>query len=425
MLEKGMSVMVTANKEKRASMILFISCFFVYAVVCMTKSAYASSIASILSEELFDKTKAGLINSGFYLFYGAAQLLFLRVVDRFSPVRLISITLIGTVFSLIFMALSNSFVLMLFFWCFCGLIQFAVWPAVVRLIGEYLHPEHQDKARVYIAFSYCTGMLLSYLFSSVLLRFARWTAIFWSLSLLCLLSLVAWKIVTDKTLPALSSITKAQKVSDTADTNALHPQKNTLKLLTSSGLLLLLVPACLRSSLDLGVKSWVPTMIVENYDVSISFANALTTALIFINLAGVFIAGFMYPKRIKNVTLAFALCFLFSLPFTALLLWVGKVSVLTVVLSLAVITTLMYAGHQLINVIIPSFFIKTGKAGSISAILNAFASFGAVIANFLFGYLAESHGWSVTTASWIVIIVVALLFSLLAVPRFKRLLSAE
>ena len=94
-------------------------------------------------------------------------------------------------------------------------------------------------------------------------------------------------------------------------------------------------------------------------------------------------------------------------------------------LSLTVITTLMYAGHQLINVILPSFFIKTGRAGSVSAILNAFASFGAVIANFLFGYLAESHGWSVTTASWIVITVVALLFSLLAVPRFKRLLSAE
>jgi hypothetical protein len=34
-----------------------------------------------------------------------------------------------------------------------------------------------------------------------------------------------------------------------------------------SGLFLLLVPNFVRGALDIGLKSWVPTMIMENYSI--------------------------------------------------------------------------------------------------------------------------------------------------------------
>jgi len=37
------------------------------------------------------------------------------------------------------------------------------------------------------------------------------------------------------------------------------------------------------AALDAGVKSWVPTMIMENYGVSASFATVLTTILVVVN----------------------------------------------------------------------------------------------------------------------------------------------
>lgn len=409
------------SKEKKASIILFLACWVVYAVVSMTKSAYSTSIASILQEGLFEKSEAGLISAGFYLFYGSAQLLCLKLIDKISPTTLITLTLIGTAFSMVGMAFSNSFAAMLVFWCFCGLIQFAVWPAVLRLIAEYLHVEIEGAARIYIAFSYCTGTLLNYLIAALLLKFARWTSIFWTFTAIVLVCLLVWIVVSRKTMPILTTYRTAKLASLPTMEEKQESSHSTMKLLISSGLIFLLVPSVLRCSLDTGLKSWVPTMIVENYDtVSVSFASVLTTVLICVNLSGAFIATLVYPKRIKNAVVAFGLCFLVALPFMVMLLWIGKIPVALVVLFLTIITTMMYAGHQLNSVIIPSRFSKMGKTGSVSAILNAFASFGAVFANFTFGFLAENYGWSVTTASWIVMAVIAFVFSMMAAPRWKR-----
>lgn len=413
--------MHSMSKEKKASLILFLACWIVYAVVSMTKSAYSTAIASILQEGLFTKSEAGLISAGFYLFYGGAQLLFLKAIDKITPTTLISLTLVGTAVSMIGMAFSNSFVMLLLFWCFCGLVQFAVWPAVLRLIAEFLHKEHEGAARIYIAFSYCTGTLLNYLIAALLLKFARWTSIFWTFTVIVLICFIVWVLVSRKTIPILTTYRATLSDTTPVPREQEASSRSTFKLLLSSGLIFLLVPAVLRCALDTGLKSWVPTMIVENYkSVSISFASVLTTVLICVNLTGAFIATFFYPKRIKSAVVTFSLCFAVSIPFMVLLLWIGDIPVALVVLFLTIITTMMYAGHQLINVIIPSRFSKLGKTGSISAVLNAFASFGAVIANFLFGFLAENYGWSTTTASWIVIAVIAVIFSLLAVPRWKR-----
>ncbi len=412
------------SKEIKASWCLFIISWAVYAVISMTKGAFSASIASIIQEGLFNKADAGLVNAGFYLLYGGAQLVFFKVLDKISPIKLITLTLLGTIISLVGMALSNSFLSMLILWSFCGLIQFAVWPAVLRLISEYLLPEHEGFARIAIAFSYCVGSLTNYLLAALVLRSFRWTALFWTFSVIVLVFLLTWIIVTQKAAPLLRSANKNRVESINTPQIGEQSQSNggVFGVMVSSGLIFMLVTAFSRATLDSGLKSWVPTMIVENYrdSVSISFANVLTTILICVNLTGAFIATVVYPRRVKSAMWALALCFVSALPFIITLLWIGKISVALVVFALTVITTIMYAGHQLQNVIIPSRFSVLGKQGSVSAVVNAFASFGVVAANFGFGYLAEHYGWRTTTMSWIVIAVVAFSFTALAAPRWKR-----
>lgn len=102
------------------------------------------------------------------------------------------------------------------------------------------------------------------------------------------------------------------------------------------------------------------------------------------------------------------------------LLLTGKIHVAFVVLFLTVVTTMMYAGHQFINVLIPSYFAKFNRAGSAAAFLNAIASFGIVVSNIGFGYLAEHFGWTVTIWSWVIIAAVAIVFSALASPLWKK-----
>ena len=416
--------MKNLSKEEKTSWILFITAWVIYAVVSMTKSAYAATMASIIGEGLFDKTAAGTVNASFYLFYGSAQLLGVKVVDKVSPVKLVSMTLAGTLVAIIGMAVSKSFLMMLIFWSFCGLVQFAIWPAILRIIAEYLVPSQKSKAMVYIAFSYCTGMLANYLAASVVLGVAKWRTLFWVFAVILSLSIVLWQVITSKTKETYTELAKRnrEKINEENEQKNLNKQDSIgfFRLTAISGILILLVPSLIRTAMDAGLKSWVPTMIAENYDVSASFASMLTSILVFVNLGGVYIANWMYPKRTKNAAWAFGICFLTAVPFTVMLLLIGKIPVGAVVFLLTAITTMMYAGHQLINVIIPTYFSKYNRTGSIAALLNALASFGAVAANIGFGYLTENFGWSATITAWIILAVVSFVACAIASPVWKK-----
>ena len=118
--------------------------------------------------------------------------------------------------------------------------------------------------------------------------------------------------------------------------------------------------------------------------------------------------------------MCFGFCFGVSLPFTGMLLLVGKISVFAVVVLLTIVTTFMYSGHQLINVIIPSCFQKVNMSGSVASILNAVASFGVVISNFGYGYLADNFGWGTTILSWNIMAVIGAVFAFLAAKQWAR-----
>ena len=202
------------------------------------------------------------------------------------------------------------------------------------------------------------------------------------------------------------------------------PESPQWKVFWASGIILMLVPSFARTMLDMGLKSWVPTMITESYDgISPGFASLMTTILLLVNLSGIYIVNAIYPKKIKSEALCFALCFALALPFTLLLLLTGKVPVGVVVVLLTLLTTVMYSGHQLINVIIPSKFASMNMSGGVASILNAIASFGAVAANFGFGFLADNFGWTATIMSWNIMAVLATIFGLLAVGKWNKFMK--
>lgn len=414
---------IKMRREEKASIMLFAACWIMYAIVSMTKNAFGASIASIVEEGLFTKSLAGTINAGYYIFYGGAQLLLVKMVDRVSPVKLINMSLIGALISMAGFALAKDFWTMLVLWSITGLLQFAIWPGVIRIIAQYMLPQHRGKAMVYIAFAYCSGMLLNYATASIVLSMANWRMLFWIFLGIIVLTMVMWIVLTKKTIPVLEKIEHKDEVSVEKKETKEKPT-GTWKIFWASGIVFMLVPSFARTMLDMGLKSWVPTMITESYSgVSPGFASLMTTILLLVNLSGIYIVNAVYPKRIKSEALYFALCFAVSLPFTLLLLLTGKVPVAIVVILLTVLTTFMYSGHQMINVIIPSKFAEMNMSGGVASVLNAIASFGAVAANFGFGFLADNFGWTATILSWNIMAVLAALFGLLSVKKWNRFIK--
>ncbi len=421
--------MKVRDKEDKASWGLFWFCFIIYAIVSMSKSVFSASIASIISEGYFEKSQAGIINSGFYLLYGGAQLLGGRFLDKASPMKLLTISILGPMLSVILMGLSDNFYIMMITWMLNGLIQFALWPAILRILTEYLLPMHRQKAMTYISFAYCVGMLFNYFLAAVVLEFSSWRTLFFVEAAMLFLVLLMWILVAGKMIDTLKEARKTYKPlkslgDDKAEKKEKEPEKEStgiFKLLVKSGAIILLIPAFIKCCLDLGVKTWVPTMIMESYSgVSASLATMLTAVLVVVNLLGVYVVDWIYPKYIKNAVSTFAVCFVISLPFAALMLLIGKISVWLIIVMLMVITTMMYAVNRLLTITIPSFFTEYGRAGSISAILNAAASFGAVISNYGYGLLAEKFGWNGTIISWVTMAVVAVVLTYTTVPMWKK-----
>ena len=408
-------------KRERASTILFVTCWIVYAIICMARNAFSVSIAPITSDGLLNKSEAGVISGFYYLFYGSAQLLLVRIVDKISPFKLINIALFGSLISLGGFFFANSYPLMLILWCAMGIFQFACWPSVIRIITQYLLPDHRPNAMISIAFAICSATLANYLLASIVLKFFSWRIIFAVLIALIICAAILWTIVTNKTVPVLEKFAKEIKVPKAKVENT---QKSGLwKVIFTSGLLFLLIPTFIRGMLDTGLKSWVPTMIVENYGTSTSFASILTTILLLINLFGIFILNLVYPKHIKSEAICLAMCFVVALPFTALLLLIGKIPVLMVVVLLTTVTTFTYAGSQLVNVIIPSKFAKMNVSGGVASVINAVASFGALAANSGFGFMADRFGWTATIWSWNILMGVAIIFAFLSIQKWNKFVN--
>ncbi len=384
----------------------------------MTRNAYSASIASIVDEGIFTKSEAGLINSGFYLLYGLAQLFCGRLLDKVPPIKLVSITLIGSAVTTAAMGIFKSYIAMLVIWCLCGLVQFGIWPIIIRVIAEMILPEHKSRAMIYIAFSYCTGALMNYVLAALVFKWFEWEALFYISAAILVVTLFFWIVGTKKTVKLL-----ARKSSSSPETVSSKVKEKGapgfLKLVLSSGVVLLAFPIFARTGLDLGIKSWIPTMIMESYKTTESFATTLMIVLCAFNYLGVFFVNFIYPRRIKSEPLAFASCFIVSLPFVLLLLLIGKLSLVLALFALVILTTMMYAANQFTTVFIPAAFAKHNRVGSVAALVNSVASFGAVIPTAIFGFISENYGWTATIWSWIVLVIASLLFCVAAVPMWN------
>jgi len=101
--------MLKIKSKENASIILFILCWVVYSIISMTKTAFSSSISSIVADGILTNSDAGIISAAYYIFYGGAQLLLVKLVDKVSPFKFISISLLGSVISMTGFALTDSF----------------------------------------------------------------------------------------------------------------------------------------------------------------------------------------------------------------------------------------------------------------------------------------------------------------------------
>ena len=406
------------SKEAKASNTLFVTTWIVYTLSCFIKSNYTASIAYIVSEGIYTKTNAGIISAAFYLLYGLAQIFFGKTTDKVSPFTLFTVGTAGAIIANLILCFTNNFWCVLIVWTLCGLVQFGVWPAASRIVTQYLIPEHRQKATLYISLCMAISGFMSFLLVTFILETFGWSGVFVLNTASLVFSLVLWLYVQAKTEKTLSHFA-------TPKTPVTYEKSDVkfLPLFFSTALFFGAVILLFKTMLDNGAKTWIPTMIMESYNISPTVSGVIT-ALIFIFNMGCLFPITRWFRKIKNEYTQMLICFSVCIPALIAMQFTGILPVWLIVLSMIIITTMMYATTNTI-VLIAAAYRNIGYTGTATSLINAAASFGVVIASFGYGYLSEHFGWGAVTGLWLVIAIISVILSLVSIRSWNKFKKSQ
>lgn len=411
--------MVSLTKEEKMSYLAFAACFIAYVITALSRNTYTAAIAALVEENIISKPNAGTINALFNLFYGTSQILGGFVSDKFSPFKIIIIGLFGSVIANMIMALSQgSFLIMAVGWSISGIALFGMWPSIIRIISNYITDDFIKKARLFIPHGLAVGTLLSYLVSSVILKHFNWSGLFWFSVIMLTLTLAFFWISSSrvKNYPVVR-----EQVKSDNKTGGSQSLGRMLKILVTSGFFIIAITGIIRGFVS-GIKSWVPTIVMELYGVSPGFGNLLTTILLIVSLLAVFVVGFIYPKRCKNLCNALAVLMALPVPFLLILTSVGKINMWTAIILFAVVETFANSAGQLYNVEVSMSYSRYNMTGTIAGLFNALLCLGGVVTSYAYGVLGEYFGWNITILCLAIAATGAVILLFIAKPMWKKVI---
>ncbi len=416
-------------ESRRASRAFFIFIWLMYATVYMTKNCFSGALSAIVAEGELTLSQTTFISAAFYIVYAPLQILGGIFADKYSPERLITIGLIGSAIANLVIFVNQNYYVMLISWVFSAIIQFALWPAVFKIMSSQL--VRSDRKRMVFLMSFATsgGLAMAYVISALL---PHWRYNFIVSTVILLVNAV----ILQGFCLRLDPIIKKDRLTASVNTEessteekAAPPKMSTARLFMISGFFMILPPILLRTMVENGTKTLSPTMLMQSYDnISPAIGNFLNLFIIGAGIIGTLIIKFvLFPRVIKNEITGYFIMLLVSLPFTVILRFVGELPLWLVILSLCMISMALTATHLLAQYY-NMLFIPYAKNGTVAGIMNSASSFGLVLQYCVFGLVAENFGWAVVTTTWIGMIAVSLIFTAIAIrpaKRFKKMTDNE
>lgn len=417
-IEKDINIHLENKKESRN---FFLFLWIVYALVCMTKNAYSSSLAGIVSEGVLTKSQTGLITAMFYLVYTPLQIVGGVFADRYSPERMLKIGLIGACIANTIIFFNQNYYVMMITWVFNGIIQFGIWPSIFKIVSSQLVRSERKKMSFYIAFSGTAGVLFSYVLAAFV---SKWQYNF-LISAICLIALAIILSMFEHHLTPYMCWDKKEEYSDTEETQ--KEKHNMLKIFVLSGFFVMLFSATLEVVVSQTRSALTSVMLVENYkNVPPSLSNSLTAVMIGAGLLGNILAGKLLKNINNEVSLIILLSFI-KLPILIACTFLGVIPMSAMVMLLSLMACID-AVSGLSRTYYTLHFTKYGLNGTAAGILNAGTAFAYMIAAYIMPLIIENFGWRVLMIMLPVftsVSIVSLFFIKRRFSRFKTLTRAK
>ena len=396
--------------DSRRAFGLFALCWALYGCSYLGRQNYSSVMAEMVIEGLMTKGQAGLVNTVFYVFYAAGQLINGVLGDKHSPRWMLFIGSCGAGLCNLLGPMADSYAMILVLRALNGYFMAMLWPPMIRVFGQMLMPRDRVRYTIHMTSAMAAGSLGAYLLSSAMLALTGWQGAFVLPGVLLVIMSVVW-LVSFGRLENFWQHHGQPSEEETAQPEQPGAAGNLSfwRMMLIPGVLIALGPVVLHGMIKDGVTSWVPAYVTEIFQVEPAFAALVTTLLPIVNLTGAAAAKFVYERICRNEFGASAIFFAIATAALAVLLTLGNVSLVVTLICFALVTSSTLAINTLFVSILPLRFVKHGRASTLSGTLNAVAYAGSAAAAAAIGFLSERFGWGANVASWLISMALALL----------------
>ena len=371
--------------QRTVVMLGFLVYFFSYAM----RLDYSATLVAIVSDLKISNTMASAAVTGSFITYGIAQAFCGIVGDKISPIKMISVAMIGTIIVNVLVSFCSNIAIITILWSINGVCQAMIWPPLARFVLENVKKEKYADSITIVGLSASIGTMFVYLFVPFVLKITVWRNVFRFMSLFGVIIWLVWNYMTRNVSMGKADVT----VSGPND-----KKNSVLKFAALAGLAPIFIAIVFQGVLRDGIQTWLPSLVNEKLGLSASSSILSTAILPILSIVSVISANMVYHKtnnEMKAASMMFGVSFAATVP---LALGLKMPAVVTIVLASLVAGCMHGVNHTLVS-LLPKNFAKYGMLATFSGINNSFTYVGASISSYGFAALSDGIGWNAVLIS--------------------------
>ncbi len=379
----------------RASMALIWLCWFNYSCAYVGKLSYAASINQIIGEFGVTHSEAGLVSTFLFFAYGAGQFVNGLLCKKYNIKWTVffSITVSGLINLVV--ALTPSFEIIKYLWLINGFLLSMLWPCQIRLLTETLSKKYMARTGIIMGSTVAVGTVAVYLMSALFTKVNMFRLTFVMSAILLPASALLWLLTVSKIVKKISFASPLEEDEEetVAPVGVVQDTTTMSKRALRLSIVMLALFAFFGNLIKDGLTTWVPSILLEQYDLGAAFSIVLSLALPFVTLLSNPFA-IAFHKKLSDFVLQCAAVFLMS--GTIIGIVIGSLSFGQVIITLicfALVCFLLASSHSVITSHFPLFMKGKINSGMLAGVLNGFAYLGSTVSSYGLGLVRELAGW--------------------------------
>ena len=395
------------QSQRKYIIIIFIS-WLAYLISYLGRNDYSACLLEIVNSTGMTRASAGMISSSFALCNAVGQLISSMIVNKISPIKLISTEIFTVaVINLLFPTSENLYIMMLL-WGMNGVMQATLLCGITRIFSETMEEPWLSRGAVSLNTIGAVGGMINYLLCPLLIRFFRWQIVFFTISTMLFILGIVWCVV----MPKLTSDKK--KDGSVKKILVEGRSKSLLEILLSKGAFFALLAVFVIGSLRESVSLWIPSYLNENFQLSVTLSTAVTAVVPMLQICGALLAG-RIGSKMKNLFLPSMMAFMISMTCFILIRAIGTATIAAVVILFVINAISMTAALTFLLSLYPIRCMDRKNIAKLVGVLNFCVHLGDFAASTGFGWLSTVGGWGWTFSVMALLAFSAVLISLIGI----------